>query len=360
MEALEPCPYLPMPTRVLTSDDIHALGSDRSARFYDIAMEYAQVLWLAGFPAKALLLVNRALGCRLPEVSLKPGDGGVKAAPYHAKAWLLWHRKPELFVGNPRRHYQHLATRMVEPHKELRTWRAWACWYLAKELLPEHEYPDDAKQVREEGIVKPTRAQIADHLKRLSPNDDVEAWKDALAMIHAWQDKARREPVEISIEVVTAEAAPVIRALAHEIWLQVYPAIISESQILYMLERMYGEEQFRAEMANGGLQCALLMDGGDPVGFLGWEMKEEGTLFLHKLYLKPALHGQGVGSKALAWLEARGREAGMKRVRLRVNRNNSPAIRAYRRAGFDFEEEVCTDIGGGFEMDDYVMGKALV
>src|SRR6185369_11737720 len=110
---MEACPYLPETARRFTAEDIHALGKDRSARFYGTAMGYAQTLWLDGFPAKALLQVNRALACVLPEVSLMPLERG---APYHAKAWIMHYRPRDRFIGNPRRHYQHLATRMVEPH----------------------------------------------------------------------------------------------------------------------------------------------------------------------------------------------------------------------------------------------------
>ncbi|MDB6006010.1 MAG: Ribosomal protein acetylase RimI, partial [Prosthecobacter sp.] len=42
-----------------------------------------------------------------------------------------------------------------------------------------------------------------------------------------------------------------------------------------------------------------------------------------------------------------------------VNKHNISAIRAYQRAGFAFEKDVITEIGGGFVMDDYVMVKML-
>ena len=88
---MTPCPFLPVPERPLTHDDIHALGSDRTARFYGVALEYAQTMWLSGFPAKALLLVSRALACRLEEVSLL--EEGVM--PYHAVAWMVQNRPPD-------------------------------------------------------------------------------------------------------------------------------------------------------------------------------------------------------------------------------------------------------------------------
>ena len=366
---MEPCPFLPPPSeRRFTAEDIHALGPDRSERFYHTALGYAQTLWLDGFPAKSLLLVNRALACVLRDTLLNtspdPGSGepGYRGgmAPYHAKAWMIHHRPLDRFIGNPRRHYQHLATRMVEPNKALRTWRAWACWYLAKELLPESEYPSDTEQVRKERIVEPTRGQIAERLSQLSPRDDLAAWESALAMTHAWQKKGGPVPLALRIRLITPAELSVVRDLAHEIWRTAYPGIITSEQIEYMLERMYAVDEMRQEMVVRGVKYALMEDGDTPAGYLAWErVPSDGSLFLHKLYVKTSLHGRGAGAQALRWLEEKARTDAVTCLRLRVNRNNHRAIRAYLRAGFTFGHDLCSNIGDGFVMDDHVMVKAI-
>jgi GNAT superfamily N-acetyltransferase len=360
---MEACPYLPAIGRRFTAEDIHALGVDRSERFYSTAMGYAQSLWLDGFPAKALLLVNRALSCVLSELPLKPQaeEREPSAAPYHAKAWIMHYRPPDKFIGNPRRHYQHLATRMVEPDKELRTWRAWACWYLAKEVLPEGEFPSDPQQVREESIVKPTRGLIAEQLARWSPCDDLAAWEQALAMVHRWVDKpAAISPPALAFRLITPEELPVVRNLAHEIWYAAYPGIISDEQIRYMLERMYAEDELRQEMVVRGVKYALIESGGHPCGYMAWEsVPNDRSIFLHKLYVKTTLHGRGAGAASMRWLEEQARQEQATCIRLRVNRQNHRAIRAYLRAGFTFGHDLCSDIGGGFVMDDHVMEKVI-
>ena len=346
-----PCPFLPQPSRVFTHEDIHALGADRGTAFYDTAMNYAQSLWLAGFPAKALLQINRGLACNLSEISLN-----AEAKPYHAVAWILQNRPADRFIGNPRRHYQHLATRMVEPHKELRIWRAWACWYLSKQILPDDEFPHDAKQVREELIVKPRRAEIAAQLARLSPNDDLSAWESALnecgTMPH--HDAA------VSIERIGVDQVGKVRDLAHRIWPAVYPGMISEDQITYMLKEMYDPAVLRDDVVTRGVHYALITLGSEDIGYLGWQiMPSDRSVFLHKLYVLPERHGLGIGAAALRWLENEARSQHANVIRLRVNRHNSRAIRAYLREGFVFESDVCSDIGGGFVMDDHVLAKHL-
>lgn len=355
--SLSPCPFLPQIDRRYTADEIHALGRDRSATFYHLALHYAQSLWLEGFPAKSLLLVNRALSCHLPEVSLQVED----SRPYHAVAWILQHRPEGQFIGNPRRHYQHLATRMVEPHKTLRTWRAWACWYLSKHLLPESEHPSDEKQIREEGIVEPRRSDIVQHLTALSPNNDVAAWQAALK----WAGEHWSPASHLQFVPAQQEDLPTVEALAREIWPQVYRELISAGQIQYMLGLMYNVPHLEEEVRTRGVRYQLIREeDGSLVGFLGWELEtgtdlERSTALLHKLYVKPNQHGRGVGASALAHVISEATSAGAATLQLRVNRQNRKAIRAYLRAGFEFEEDRCTDIGGGFVMDDHVMVKRL-
>ena len=55
------------------------------------------------------------------------------------------------------------------------------------------------------------------------------------------------------------------------------------------------------------------------------------------------------------WTPAEARKKGYKVLHLNVNRHNSAAIRAYERNGFHKANEMVTDIGGGFVMDDYIM-----
>ncbi len=349
---LSPCPFLLPQERVFTHYDIHTLGSDRSKTFYDTALNYAQSLWLAGFPAKALLLISRSLSCNLPDVRLN-GD----AKPYHAVAWILQCRPDGRFIGNPRRHFQHLATRMVEPHKELRTWRAWACWYLAKQVLSEMEFAPDLEQVRKELLIKPRRADIAQHLARLSPSDDLEAWESALS----WAVKHPVLPVG-KISIVPAGDADVeeISRLAHAIWPEVYPSIISTAQIDYMLDKSYSPQALKHDITTRGVHYALIREESEYIGYVAWEaLPTTGCAFLHKLYLLPQRHGQGIGAQTLHWVEDAARAQGLSRINLRVNRLNSRAIRSYVRAGFHFDSEMCTAIGGGFVMDDYIMTKPI-
>lgn len=170
-----PCPYLPVPPHPLTAACLGTLAEHRGPEFYHMTLLYGQSLWLQGFPARAVLLLNHALSCGLTgtedELRLWP-------LPYKAAAWILRHHHPDQFIGNPRRHWQHLATRMVEPRRELRIWRAWACWHLACIVLP--DLPADELQLARENITEPSEEEIAGHLTRLGLPGESATWHDAL------------------------------------------------------------------------------------------------------------------------------------------------------------------------------------
>jgi len=170
------CPYLPLPSRTLTAASIRAVGDSRGPDFYVLALECAQALWLARLPAQSLLLINRAFSA-----ALAPGDSVLLQwpLPYAAAAWVMRHREPNDFIGNPRRHYQHLATRMVDPRRDLRSWRAWACWAMARSIFP--DLPPDHKQLTEEGIVEPETDTIRSHLHRFGLPGEPDVWLGALA-----------------------------------------------------------------------------------------------------------------------------------------------------------------------------------
>ncbi len=262
-----PCPFLPLPERAFTHEDIHELGADRSARFHQTALGYAQTMWLNAYPAKALLLISRALACRLEDVSLL----AEKAMPYHAMGWIVQNRPADRFIGNPRLHYQHLASRMVDPHRELRRWRAWACWYLTKQLLPEDEFPADARQIRAESTVEPRRADIVEKLEELSPRDDLAAWESALEWVEALSAKKTGGAMAVEIVPITADEVEQVHHLAHRIWPVVYPSIISMEQIRFMLSNFYDVERLKQEIASEGARYAIIREGEHAVGYVAWQ-----------------------------------------------------------------------------------------
>ena len=115
--------------------------------------------------------LDRALGADLSGTEPELRDW---ALPYAAMGWFLRHVPPELFIGNPRVHFQHLADRMNEPRLDQRRCRAWACWAIARVVRP--DWPADPKH----RVVEPTSDQIAASLATHGLPGEAELWQAAM------------------------------------------------------------------------------------------------------------------------------------------------------------------------------------
>jgi hypothetical protein len=179
LQGLETCPFLPPVEAPILASSMKVFGKeDRGPEFFLQALKCGHSLWLQGLPAQALLQFNRAFGA-----DLKAGESVLAEwpLPYAAAAWVMRNRRAEQFIGNPRRHYQHLATRMVEPRKEQRVWRAWGCWFMASRIFPDD--PADEKQITEEGIVEPTREQIRSGLAAHGIEGETALWEAVVSEV---------------------------------------------------------------------------------------------------------------------------------------------------------------------------------
>ena len=164
LEDREACPLLPEAEEVLTAEATAVFKRDYSVDFYHASLRYAQSLWLEGKAAQALLQLNKSFMAELDGTEEILGHWPL---PYAAKRWVMLNCPPGEFLGNPVRHYQHLATRMSGPRTELRRWRAWGCFHLAESVLPVESNPRDEHQIADERIVIPSVEQVLESLERL-------------------------------------------------------------------------------------------------------------------------------------------------------------------------------------------------
>jgi hypothetical protein len=149
-----------------------AHGDERDAEFYLTALTYAQYLWQRGLAARAILKLDRAL---LSDVRGHEEELRQWPLPYAAMAWFLKHTPPEVFIGNPRVHFQHLADRMNAPRREQRRWRTWACWAITRAVRP--EFPPDPKHE----VQEPDLAVIARKLTGHGVPGEAALWQQVLA-----------------------------------------------------------------------------------------------------------------------------------------------------------------------------------
>ncbi len=166
---LPSCPHLPSPRAGLDWRSLHAYRDrERGADFYFGCLEYGHALWQRGFAARALLCLDRAFASELQGDEAVLGEWPL---PYGATAWMIRNAPPDVFIGNPRVHFQHYADRMNEPRREQRRWRAWACWALTRAVRP--EFPADPKHV----VAEPIREEIEAALQEYGVPGEAVLWR---------------------------------------------------------------------------------------------------------------------------------------------------------------------------------------
>lgn len=161
-------------------------------------------------------------------------------------------------------------------------------------------------------------------------------------------------------ELQTPESLQIIREIAADIWPKTFAEILSSEQISYMMDMMYSPEVMEKELSEN-MHFNLLEIDGEAAGYVVYSAYNETpeTAKLHKLYLKEKFHSCGIGQQMLNYVQESCRTIGFKRIILAVNKQNTRAIKAYKRNGFTTYKAVCNPIGNGFFMDDYLMQKPL-
>jgi ribosomal protein S18 acetylase RimI-like enzyme len=164
----------------------------------------------------------------------------------------------------------------------------------------------------------------------------------------------------IKLVPVLASEAAAVRAMAESIWPEAYRDIIPPEQIRYMLDRMYALPSLTAQLDSPEHRFFWIEAESVRRGFLAVELAaSDASAQLHKLYLLTAQQGKGYGSAAWQALEGILQATGCRRVTLRVNRLNAPAIGCYQKCGLTIQTSDCRDIGAGFVMDDHIFEKTL-
>lgn len=151
----------------------------------------------------------------------------------------------------------------------------------------------------------------------------------------------------------------IVKDLAYKIWPDAYGAILSETQLDYMLENFYAISSLEQQMEEGHF-FLLAEELGVFLGFASYELncKNTGKTKLHKIYVLPQTQGKGVGKQLFDQVIQAAKKAGNTHLFLNVNRYNI-AQEFYKHLGFEIVHEEDIDIGQGYLMEDYVMEKKL-
>jgi len=158
----------------------------------------------------------------------------------------------------------------------------------------------------------------------------------------------------ISFLPVSEENISTTAALAKEIWTEHYTPIIGSAQVSYMVEQFQSEKAMRHQISFENYSYYLISDENHIVGYFALVFEPD-HLFLSKLYVRKECRRKGYAAAALTFIKSLAAEKDLQKIRLTVNKKNTGSIAAYEYFGFKKVQDVVTDIGAGFVMDDYIM-----
>lgn len=150
-----------------------------------------------------------------------------------------------------------------------------------------------------------------------------------------------------------------LAVLASAIWNEYWPALIGQAQTDYMVENFQSLNAIKRDMTDNGYEYWFLLDdAGNVIGYTGGHDEDEtNRFFISKIYLLKEERGKGYASQVIRFYEDLCADRSFDAMYLTVNKHNDLGIRAYDAKGFKTIEEVETDIGEGFIMDDFIMEK---
>ena len=161
------------------------------------------------------------------------------------------------------------------------------------------------------------------------------------------------------ITIKTAKSlndAKTISLLAKSIWVEHYTTIIGLAQVEYMTKKYQSTDQIHQDITQNGYTYYIAYSGEKAVGYAAIKPDADGNgIFLSKLYIDKNYRGQKISKRILEQILNTFQDKGAHFIWLTVNKKNTNSISAYQKMGYKIIEEIVTDIGEGYVMDDFKM-----
>ena len=173
--------------------------------------------------------------------------------------------------------------------------------------------------------------------------------------------QSNMQQADIEFEYASSNEWLVIHTIANKTWPIVYGKMISNEQLMYMLELIYSESAIKTQMEVMKHEYILGLQEKKPFGFTSIQQhfKEPNQLIIHKLYVLPEYQGNGLGKAFLDYTTELAIKTNHDILCLKAFHKNARAIAFYQNMGFSINGEEKTDIGKGYEILDYIMTKKV-
>ncbi len=162
------------------------------------------------------------------------------------------------------------------------------------------------------------------------------------------------------LQQATINDASLIASFSEKVFNTSFPGLLDMGVSLEILNRYYNEETIKKNILEKEVYL-LLLDEDQLVGYVSVEPMNEELWILHKLYVSPLLQNQHIGAylmdEALKYIINHITKS--VNVELNLNRYNTPALKLYKKKGFEVVREENTMLGA-YQKTDFVMRKKLL
>ncbi len=154
--------------------------------------------------------------------------------------------------------------------------------------------------------------------------------------------------------VTEPEQIATLANLAETIWREYFPELLEEGELEYLLEAMLSVEVLTKQIADEDYEYFFIDVDGEHIGFIGL-IAHDDHLFLSKLYILKAERGHGYGTQAFEFIKDCAQRYDLDSIRLTCARNNKRSLDIYEHMGFRNIGEIDTDMGDGYQMNDFLL-----
>ena len=157
---------------------------------------------------------------------------------------------------------------------------------------------------------------------------------------------------DIRVRVATPEDVDLLCTLGRETYREHFASIWSAAALAAFLEREFARIQIASELATTHVR--YFVAEATPTSELGFAKVRASAATdtdaeLHKIYLRSAALGHGVGRQLLVACEAYARDQGFRQLRLDVLERNASGVAFYRHHGFAMTDRKSLDTGLAIE-----------
>ncbi|MBN2851645.1 MAG: GNAT family N-acetyltransferase, partial [Clostridia bacterium] len=139
-----------------------------------------------------------------------------------------------------------------------------------------------------------------------------------------------------------------------KIWTEHYTPIIGAKQVSFMLDKFQSAKKIESDCKDNGFLYLMPYYQEVLAGYAAVKVINN-TLFLSKFYIHKDFRGLKIATYLFEHIKKIAKSNQCRTIWLTVNKNNMTSIAVYMHFGFHIIDELVTDIGHGFVMDDYKM-----